>query len=63
MRVSSQKEASRVSGLAVPKEKGNYAVLGVVALLLIIAFVRGLGIETSVFGRFCPPSRRSPWPS
>ena len=45
MEVSSQRETTRVATLAAQQKNGNYAVLGVVALLLIVAFVKGLGIE------------------
>jgi Na+/H+ antiporter NhaC len=47
MSASSQRETTKVAALTVQKKNGSYAVLIVVALLLIVAFVKGLGIGDS----------------
>lgn len=45
MAVTNQKKKMPLSGLTNPRENGSFLVLGVVALLLIIAFMKGLGVE------------------
>jgi len=53
MSVSNQKEGTQLGERATAKEKSSFVVLGVVALLLIIAFGKGLGVgdlETTRFG-------------
>ena len=45
MSSSNQKEKSRLEKMTGTNGNGSYAVLGVVALLLIIAFIKGLGID------------------